>query len=105
MIEITQNNFEKAVLKSHLPVIIEFGAVWCAPCKRLEPELEKLMGVWNNKVVLAHINVDDDQDLVTHFTIMSVPTVILMKDGEEKDRFTGYRPLGKIIETFEEYID
>ena len=105
MIEITQNNYEDSILKSSLPVIVEFGAVWCAPCKRLEPELEKLLEVWKDKIILAHINVDDDPDLAAQHSVMGVPTVIFVKDGEEKERFTGFRPLGKMIETFESFID
>lgn len=104
MIEVTQDNYEKTVLKSNLPVVIEFGAVWCAPCKRLEPELEKLAEQWKDKFILAHINVDQDSDLAMQYSVMSVPTVILIKNGEEMERFSGFKPIGKIIEAFESYI-
>ena len=104
MIEITQDNYQELVLKASLPVIVEFGAVWCAPCKRLEPELEKLQDVWKDKFVLAHINVDQDPELAMQNGVMSVPTVIFVKEGNEMERFTGFKPLPKIIETFEEYI-
>jgi thioredoxin 1 len=105
MIEISEANFESQVLQSTLPVIIEFGAEWCAPCTRLEPELEKLTNHWGGKFILAHINVDQDPDLTMQFSVMSVPTTILMKDGEEKERFIGFKPIGKIIEAFEDHID
>ena len=62
MIEVTQENYETQVLQANIPVIVEFGAVWCAPCKRLEPELEKLNDAWQDKFRLGHINVDKDQD-------------------------------------------
>ena len=104
MIEVTQENYEKTVLNSNLPVVIEFGAVWCAPCKRLEPELEKLAEQWKDKFILAHINVDQDSDLALQYSVMSVPTVILVKNGEEMERFSGFKPIGKIIEAFESYI-
>lgn len=105
MIEVSQDNFEDTVLKSSKPVVIEFGAVWCAPCKRLEPELEKLLVVWKDKFILAHINVDQDPDLAMQYSVMSVPTTILVKDGIEAERFIGFKPIGKIIETFGEYIN
>lgn len=105
MIEISEANFESQVLQSKIPVIIEFGAVWCAPCKRLEPELEKLQEQWKDKFILAHVNVDQDTDLAMQFTVMSVPTTILIKDGQEMERFIGFKPIGKMIELFEDYID
>jgi thioredoxin 1 len=98
-------NFENQVIQSKIPVIMEFGAVWCAPCKRLEPELEKLHDQWREKFVLAHVNVDQDPDLAMQFSVMSVPTTVLIKDGEEKERFVGFKPIGKMIELFEDYID
>lgn len=104
MIEVSQENYEEIVLKANLPVVIEFGAVWCAPCKRLEPELEKLGEQWKDKFILAHINVDQDPDLAMQNSVMSVPTVILIKNGDEMERFIGFKPIGKIIETFESHI-
>lgn len=105
MIEISMANFEDQVIQSKIPVIMEFGAVWCAPCKRLEPELEKLHDQWKDKFVLAHVNVDQDPDLAMQFSVMSVPTTVLVKDGQEKERFIGFKPIGKMIELFEDYID
>lgn len=105
MIEISMANFEDQVIQSKIPVIMEFGAVWCAPCKRLEPELEKLHDQWKDKFVLAHVNVDQDPDLAMQFSVMSVPTTVMVKDGQEKERFIGFKPIGKMIELFEDYID
>lgn len=105
MIEISMANFEDQVIQSKIPVIMEFGAVWCAPCKRLEPELEKLHDQWKDKFVLAHVNVDQDPDLAMQFSVMSVPTTVMVKDGQEKERFIGFKPIGKMIELFENYID
>lgn len=105
MIEINPENFEDQIIHAKKPVIIEFGAVWCAPCKRLEPELEKLNAYWAGKFTLAHINVDQEPDIAMQYSVMSVPTTILVKNGEEMERFTGHKPLNKIIELFERYID
>lgn len=105
MIELTQDNFSQFIAESKLPVLVEFGAEWCAPCKRLEPELQKLADHWQEKVVLAHINVDEEADIATQFMIMGVPTVILLKNGELMERVSGFKTLSALINIFGEYID
>lgn len=104
MLEISQENFDETIKNANLPLIIEFGAPWCAPCKRLEPELERLAAQWNGKVVLGHINVDESPDLTTRFMVMGVPTVIFIKDGELMERFTGFKPLQKMIDLFNQHL-
>jgi thioredoxin 1 len=104
MIELTQENFEDQVLRADLPVMVEFGAVWCVPCKRLEPELHKLAAELEGKMILGHINVDENPELAMNYTVMSVPTVMLFKNGEVQDRMTGFKPLQKIKEIFGGYI-
>jgi thioredoxin 1 len=104
MIEISQENFDEFIKNSNLPLIIEFGAPWCAPCKRLEPELERLASLWTDKVVLGHINVDESPDLTIRFMVMGVPTVILVKEGEVLERFTGFKPLQKMIDLFNQHL-
>ncbi|OJX38100.1 MAG: hypothetical protein BGO78_08705 [Chloroflexi bacterium 44-23] len=105
MIELTQDNFNKFLSESELPVMVEFGAEWCVPCKRLEPELEKLASQWQNKMVLGHINVDQDADIAAQYMVMGVPTVILIKDGELKERVTGYKSLQSLMDIFGLYLD
>lgn len=105
MIEITQDNFEAMVTAASLPVMVEFGAPWCGPCKRLEPELEKLAAEWDGRVVLGHINVDENPDLAMNYMVMGVPTVLLLKEGEVLERFTGFKPIAKIKEQMEDHLD
>ena len=104
MLEITEENFDEVISKTDLPLIIEFGAVWCAPCKRLEPELQRYAGNWGGKMVLAHINVDENPDLATRFMVMGVPTVILLKNGELLERFSGFKPLQKLEDIFNKHM-
>lgn len=104
MIELSQDNFSQFIAESKLPVLIEFGAEWCVPCKRLEPELEKLAIEWKDKIVLAHINVDQDADIAAEFMVMGVPTVILIKDGELMERITGFKPLPSLIKIFGDFL-
>ena len=95
---VTDANFEKEVLKSAGPVLIEFGAIWCAPCKRLEPELIKLGSEWGGKVRLVKADVDESPDLAMKFGVMGVPTIILFVGGQAKQRLTGYQDRQRILE-------
>ncbi|MEN6434670.1 MAG: thioredoxin [Anaerolineaceae bacterium] len=98
--EISQTEFDDQVLQSKIPVVVEFGAEWCGPCKRLEPELVKLAGEWKDKIKIMHVNVDENLDLSTQFQIMSVPTTILFLKGKEVQRLIGFIPLQKMKEKF-----
>jgi thioredoxin 1 len=104
MLEVNEGSFTTQVLQSALPVMVEFGAAWCAPCKRLEPELEKLAAEWAGKIRLVHVNIDHDPKLTGQLGIMSVPTVILFVGGKEMQRFTGLTSRDKIIQKFSPYL-
>ena len=97
---INEKNFPEQVLKAVSPVIVEFGAVWCAPCKRLEPIMEKLGDEWGGKVRLVKIDVDESANVAINCQVMSVPTLILFVQGQEKQRLTGLQPRERIIEKF-----
>jgi len=101
---VTEDNFPQEVLKSDLPVMAEFGAPWCAPCKRLEPELIQLAKQWTGKVRLAKLDVDQSVNLVMQYQIMTVPTLLLFVKGQAVQRLTGFQPRQRIIEKFGEYI-
>lgn len=92
------SNFEMVVLKSDRPYVLEFGATWCQPCKRLEPELEKLQAGLNGKVKFGQVDVDSSADLAAQFGVMGVPTVIVFDHGSAHGRLTGYQPLRKLEE-------
>ena len=96
-LHIDEANFDLEVLKAEKPVLLEFGATWCAPCKQLEPELIKLGGEWADKVRLAKLDVDESPSLTMKFGVMGVPTVILFVNGKPTARFSGYQPRDKIL--------
>jgi thioredoxin 1 len=104
MDHIQGSQFEEQVLKSNLPVMVEFGAAWCGPCRRMEPELEKLALKWKDRMRLVHMDVDEDSTLAMRLNVMSVPTVILFVDGEIRQRAMGYQPLDRLVEKFESYL-
>jgi putative thioredoxin len=93
-------NFEQDVLKKSMevPVLVDFWATWCGPCKALGPILEKLADEYNGAFLLAKVDVDQEQQLAGYFQIRSVPTVILIKDGKPVDGFPGALPEGQLRE-------
>jgi len=96
-LHVSEKDFEKEVLQSAQPVVVEFGAVWCQPCKQLEPVLAKLGQGWNGKARLAKVDVDESVNLAMKFQVMSVPTVILFVNGKATARFSGFQPPDKIL--------
>jgi putative thioredoxin len=93
-ITVTDANFEKEVIqKSHtIPVLVDFWASWCGPCMMLKPTLEKLAKQYNGKFILAKASTDDNQVAASKFSVMSIPSVKLFKDGEIVDEFVGAQP-------------
>ena len=90
-ITLTSKNFTEEVLNADKPVLVDFWASWCGPCKMLAPIIEELAGEYEGKIKVGKVNVDDEQELAMNYGIASIPTVILFKDGEIKETLIGYR--------------
>ncbi|XP_069087284.1 thioredoxin, mitochondrial isoform X2 [Pleurodeles waltl] len=84
-------DFQERVTNSATPVIVDFHAEWCGPCKMLAPRLEKLVGQQNGKVVMAKVDIDDHTDLALQYQVSAVPTVMAVKDGKVVDKFVGLK--------------
>jgi thioredoxin 1 len=95
-----QDEFEKKVLQAEKPVLVEFGAPWCGPCRLLEPVLEELAGDYQDQVDFYTVNVDQAAQLAMDMSVMGVPTVILFRGGEVVKRMTGYKPRKALEKTF-----
>lgn len=97
----TDGNFEQEVLKSDVPVLVDFWASWCMPCQMVGPVIEELSGEYEGKVKVGKLNVDENPQTPSSFGIMSIPTIILFKDGEPKKTLIGVQPK----ETFKQVIE
>ncbi len=103
-LHVDEANFDDEVLKAEKPILLEFGATWCVPCRQLEPELLKLDGEWAGKVRLAKLDVDESPSLTMKFGVMGVPTLILFVKGEAKQRLTGFQPRQRIAEKMSAFL-
>lgn len=89
-LNITDSDFEEKVIKSQTPILVDFWAPWCGPCKMAEPVLEELSDQYDSKVSIVKLNVDDNQSSAAKYGVMSIPTTILFKDGQELGRQIGF---------------
>ena len=100
-ITLTAENFEQEVIQSELPVLVDFWATWCGPCRMVGPVVAEIAEEFEGKVKVGKVNVDDEEELAERFGVQSIPTIILFKGGEEAARTIGFAPKAKIIEMIE----
>ena len=96
-----KDSFEKEVLKSEVPVLVDFSATWCGPCRSMEPILEELAKEIDGKVVVGKIDIDENEELANRFGIRSVPTMLVFSKGEVAERIVGITPKKAILEKLE----
>jgi thioredoxin 1 len=99
--DVTTSSFQKDVLESDTPVLVDFWAEWCGPCKAVAPILDELAGEYDGKIKIVKLNVDENQEIAEKYGVMSIPTFIAFKDGQQADSFVGALPK----ESFKKHIE
>jgi thioredoxin len=105
MIHVSEDTFKIEVIDSTQPVLVDFSAVWCQPCKMLDPIVKQLAGDWEGKVKVVKIDADENPNLVMQFGVMGIPTLLFFKGGEIKERITGYMAKEKLIARFSPHFN
>ena len=95
-LKITKENFENEVMKSNIPVLIDFWAPWCGPCRMIGPIIEQLAEEYEGKAKVGKVNVDEEGELSQAFGVMSIPTIVLVKDGKVVKQAVGARPKAEV---------
>ncbi len=103
-INLTKSNFKEVVGNSDKPVLVDFWAAWCGPCRMLTPIVEELSKDFGEDVVIAKVNVDEEMELAQAYGVMSIPNVIIFKDGRVVDNSVGVRPKHYYAETLKNVI-
>lgn len=101
---ISQDTFQGEVLESGIPVLVDFTAVWCGPCKMLDPIVKQIASDWTGKVKVVKLDVDNNPELAMRYQVMGVPTLMLFVNGEPAQRVTGYQPKDRILAKFNPHI-
>jgi thioredoxin 1 len=104
-LEVTEANFHDTVLSSTTPVLVDFWAEWCGPCKMIAPIVDELASDYEGKMVVGKLDADAHQDILRQLGIMGIPTLILFKDGKPVVRITGFQQKSKIEKQLAPYID
>ena len=105
LIHVDEGTFQTEVLNSSEPVLVDFSAVWCQPCKMLDPVVKQLAGEWDGKVKVVKIDADENPNLVMQYGVMGIPTLLFIKGGEVKERVTGFMPKEKLTARFSPHFN
>ena len=103
-VEITDANFEEVVLKSDKPVVVDFWAAWCGPCRMIGPVIEEMSGEYEGKAIIGKVNVDENPGVSAQFGVRNIPTVLFIKNGEVADKSVGAVPKAQLTQKLEALI-
>ena len=103
-IKVNDGNFEQEILKSEIPVLVDFWAPWCAPCQMVGPIVEEIAKEYHGKVKVAKINVDEASQTASEYAIMSIPTLAVFEDGKVVDKVVGVVPKDQLVSMLSQHI-
>jgi thioredoxin 1 len=103
-LEITEANFEEVVMKSDKPVVIDFWAAWCGPCKMIGPVIDEMAGEYDGKAVIGKVDVDNNPSISAKFGVRNIPTVLFIKNGEVVDKSVGAVPKAQLVEKLDSQL-
>ena len=104
ILNVTSGNFESVINQNEVPVVVDFWASWCGPCRMLTPILEEVAEELDTKAIIAKVNVDDEPKLAEKFGIINIPTILIFQNGEMQNKFIGVRPKNSILSEIKKYI-
>jgi thioredoxin 1 len=105
LINVTEDTFENEVINASEPVLVDFSAVWCGPCKMLDPIVKQLAGEWDGKVKVVKIDADQNPNILMQYSVLGIPTLLFFKEGEIMERITGYLPKDKLVAKFSPHFN
>ncbi len=104
IVTLTQDNFSKEVLESATPVLVDFWAEWCGPCKMIAPVLDELAGEYDGRVKIGKVNIDNDQALAAQYNVRAIPTLLLFKQGQVAEQVVGLRSKRDLAASFDRLL-
>ena len=103
-LEFTDDNFDAEVIKSDIPVLVDFWAPWCGPCRIVDPVVEEIAGEYDGRLKVGKLNTDDNREVAAKYGIMSIPTIMVFKGGEVQERIVGAQPKKAITDKIDSVI-
>jgi len=104
-VELNENNFEQEVIKANMPVLVDFWAVWCGPCKMIEPIVDELAAEYENKLKIGKVNVDNNQQIAMQYGIRSIPTLLIFKNGKVVEQIVGAAPKKSLMDKLSKHLN